>query len=187
MNEFQKNINIKMVLFDVDGVMTDGTIYMSEQGEYLKAFNVKDGLAIELLRSHGILTGVISGKASAALSLRCQQLGFDIVITGCKNKRPKLKEICERFAINLEQIAFCGDDVLDLPVFDLVGLTVAPADAHQLVLQKANWVTDSVGGRGMVREFVDKLLCDQMSLSLEDVYQPLMNKIIEDDLKGVEQ
>ncbi|MDA7746232.1 3-deoxy-manno-octulosonate-8-phosphatase [Psychromonas sp.] len=163
-----------MVLFDVDGVMTDGSIYMSEQGEYLKVFNVKDGIAIELLRSHGFLTGLISGKVSAALTLRCEQLGFDKIITGCKNKLPKLKDIC-------------GDDVLDLPIFQYIGLSVAPADAHALVPHNADWITQSVGGRGMVREFVDKLLCVQKNILLAEVYMPLMNKIIEDDVRGIEQ
>jgi len=180
-------LNIKIVLFDVDGVMTDGTIYMSEHGECLKAFNVKDGLAIELLRSHGILTGVISGKSSPALTLRCEQLGFDKIITGCKNKLPKLKEICEQYSINLSNIAFCGDDVLDLPIFKHVGLSIAPADAHKLVLNKADWITQSNGGRGMVREFVDELLCSQTNKLLEEIYQPLMSKIIEDDIDGIEQ
>ncbi|MFA0560645.1 KdsC family phosphatase [Vibrio breoganii] len=187
MKENQQILDIKMVLFDVDGVMTDGSIYMSEQGEYLKAFNVKDGLAIELLRSHGLLTGIISGKASGALTLRCEQLGFDKIITGCKNKLPKLNEICNQYSIELNQIAFCGDDVLDLPIFQHVGLSVAPADAHTLVLQKADWITQSVGGRGMVREFVDKLLCLQNNLSLEEIYKPLMDKIIVDDVSGIEQ
>jgi len=187
MTTYNLTPKIKMVLLDVDGVLTDGTIYMSEQGEYLKAFNVKDGLAIELLRSHGILTGVISGKASAALSLRCQQLGFDKVITGCKNKGPQLTNICLEFGITLKEIAFCGDDVLDLPVFDLVGLCAAPADSHQLVLEKANWVTRANGGNGMVREFVDKLLCIQNESTLEEVYAPLMRKILIDDVKGIEQ
>jgi 3-deoxy-D-manno-octulosonate 8-phosphate phosphatase (KDO 8-P phosphatase) len=180
-------LNIEMVLFDVDGVLTDGTIYMSDQGEFLKAFNVKDGLAIELLRSHGILTGVISGKSSPALSLRCEQLGFNKVITGCKNKLPKLKDICEQYSISLANIAFCGDDVLDLPIFNHVGLSVAPADAHKLVLNKADWITQANGGRGMVREFVDELLCSQKNCSLEEIYQPLMNKIILDDTDGIEQ
>jgi 3-deoxy-D-manno-octulosonate 8-phosphate phosphatase (KDO 8-P phosphatase) len=179
--------HIKMVIFDVDGVMTDGTIYMSEQGEIIKAFNVKDGLAIELLRSHGILTGIISGKSSEALSLRCKQLGFDKIITGCKNKQPKLIDICREFSIDLNEIAFCGDDVIDLPVFDLVGLSIAPADSHQLVLEQADWVTRANGGKGMVRECVDKLLCVQNNLSLEDIYRPLMSKIVMDDVTGIEQ
>lgn len=188
MNEINKQIlDIKIVLFDVDGVKTDGTIYISEQEEYLKAFHVKYGLAIELLRSHGFLTGIISGKASKALTLRCEQLTFNKIITGCKTKLSKLQEIYDEYSITLEQIAFCGDDVLDFPIFEHVGLSVAPADAHALVLNKADWIAHSIGGRGMVREFVDRLLCLQMNQSLEEIYQPLMSQIIVDDVGGIEQ
>jgi 3-deoxy-D-manno-octulosonate 8-phosphate phosphatase (KDO 8-P phosphatase) len=178
---------IKLVLLDVDGVLTNGSIFMSEQGEVFKQFNVKDGLAIELLHSHGIATGVISGKASPALTKRCEQLGFDIVITGCKNKLPKLHEIAATRGINLENIAFCGDDVLDLPIMNVCGLSIAPSDAHSLVLDSADWVTVLKGGRGMVREFTDKLLTLQLGVSLCDVYRPLMDKIKSDDVSGIQQ
>lgn len=181
------NKPIKMVLFDVDGVMTDGTIYMSESGEFIKAFNVKDGLAIELLRAHGIKSGVISGKASSALTKRCQQLGFDVIETGCKHKLPKLEDICTRFDITADEIAFCGDDVLDLPIMAHCGLSAAPADAHQLVLAEADWISECNGGFGMVRDFVDHLLLIQSSLELKEIYQPLLSKIARDDLQGVEQ
>ncbi|NAX48084.1 HAD hydrolase family protein [Photobacterium halotolerans] len=178
---------ISLVLFDVDGVMTDGTIYMSESGEVIKAFNVKDGLAIELLRSHNIKTGVISGKSSPALSKRCEQLGFDVVITGCKNKLPRLYKLSDELDIALENIAFCGDDVLDLPIFSVVGLSVAPPDAHQLVLERADWVSNLPGGKGMVREFVDDLLQLQTGGNLSEIYVPLMNKISKDDVQTLEQ
>tara|TARA_Y100000588_G_scaffold393487_2_gene509725 strand:- start:92 stop:652 length:561 start_codon:yes stop_codon:yes gene_type:complete len=178
---------IKMVLFDVDGVMTDGTIYLAESGELIKAFNVKDGLAIELLRAHEIKTGVISGKASPALTMRCQQLDFDVIETGCKHKLPKLEEICNRFDITAGEVAFCGDDVLDLPIMAHCGLSAAPADAHKLILAEADWISECNGGAGMVRDFVDHLLLKQNGLELKDIYQPLLNKIACDDLKGVEQ
>ncbi|HIF9263974.1 KdsC family phosphatase [Photobacterium damselae] len=179
--------DIKMVLLDVDGVMTDGTIFMSGEGEIIKAFNVKDGLAVELLRAHGFITGVISGKASPALTKRCEQLGFDIIITGCKNKLPKLRELEKLYGISLMQMAFCGDDVLDIPVFQHVRLSVAPADAHQLALDSADWVMDTKGGRGMVRDFVDLLITNQKKLDLKQVYEPLLVKIQKDDVKGIEQ
>lgn len=179
--------NIKLVLLDVDGVLTDGSIFISEHGEAFKQFNVKDGLAIELLRSHGIATGVISGKESPSLSKRCEQLGFDIVITGCKNKLPKLNEICLSRNISVDNIAFCGDDVLDLPIMNLCGLSIAPADAHSLVLGAADWITDLEGGKGMVREFSDKLLMLQLDLTLSEIYSPLMNKITLDDVSNINQ
>ena len=178
---------IKLVLFDVDGVLTDGSIFISEQGEFFKQFNVKDGLAIELLHSHSIVTGVISGKKSPALSKRCEQLGFDIIITGCKNKLPELDNICLSHNVNLDNIAFCGDDVLDLPIMDVCGLGVAPSDAHELVLKSADWIMSLQGGKGMAREFVDKLLTLKTGSSLSDVYSPLMNKIQANDVEQVQQ
>ena len=178
--------NIKLVLFDVDGVLTDGTIYISEQGECLKSFNVKDGLVIELLRLHGILTGVLSGKASPALDFRCKQLGFDFVITGCKNKLPKVSEICKNLNIDYANIAFCGDDVLDLPVMQLVGLGVAPADAHALVLENADLILSSNDGKGVAREFADKWLTVS-GQSLTSIYDVFLNKTVADDVKNIEQ
>ncbi|WP_432459153.1 KdsC family phosphatase [Agarivorans sp. QJM3NY_25] len=179
--------NIKLVLFDVDGVMTNGTIYMTGEGEIVKSFNVKDGLAVEFLRSHGFYTGVISGKASPALTKRCEQLGFDVIITGCKNKLPQLASLCEKFHIGLHEIAFCGDDILDVPVFEHVGLSVAPKDAHRLALDEADWVIPINGGEGMVREFADLLVVNKFELSLKEAYQPLLINIKRDFLKGVEQ
>jgi 3-deoxy-D-manno-octulosonate 8-phosphate phosphatase (KDO 8-P phosphatase) len=178
--------NIKLVLFDVDGVMTDGSIYINELGEDFKKFNVKDGLAIELLRSHGLKTGVVSGKASKALTTRCNQLGFDFIITGCKNKLPRVIEICTELNITLADVAFVGDDVLDLPVMLKCGLSVAPADAHQLVLDNANIITTSIGGSGVVREFSDLLLLDRCH-SLTEVYNTLLDKIVADDVQRLEQ
>jgi 3-deoxy-D-manno-octulosonate 8-phosphate phosphatase (KDO 8-P phosphatase) len=183
----EKVNKIKLVLFDVDGVLTDGSIFMSENGEIFKKFNVKDGLAIELLHCHGVSTGVISGKQSNALTKRCEQLGFEIVITGCKNKFPKLHEIASAKGISIENIAFCGDDVLDLPVMDVCGLSISPSDAHPLVLDSADWIMTLEGGRGMVREFADKLLTLQLGTSLYEVYKPLMDKIKSDDVSGIQQ
>jgi 3-deoxy-D-manno-octulosonate 8-phosphate phosphatase (KDO 8-P phosphatase) len=179
--------DIKMVLFDVDGVMTDGTIFISDDGEVFKSFNVKDGLAIELLHSHGFITGVISGKASSALTRRCEQLGFDIIITGCKNKVPELITLCQKHKITLAEIAFCGDDILDVPVFECVGLAVAPSDAYSLALESADWIMTACGGKGMVREFTDILITSKFDCSLKEAYLPLLNKIQSNNIEGVEQ
>lgn len=180
-------LDIHLVLFDVDGVMTDGTIFSNEYGEYFKSFNVKDGLAIEILRVYGIKSGVVSGKSSASLKARCEQLGFDEIVMGCKNKLPQLELMCRKYDVKPHQVAFVGDDVLDLPLFEHVGLSVAPSDAHLLVLESAKWVTELAGGKGMVREFVDKLLCKQLSKPLVEIYHPLIHKIKHDDVAKLEQ
>lgn len=177
---------IEVVLFDVDGVMTDGSIYIDLTGESFKKFNVKDGLAIELLRSHGIKTGVVSGKACAALTERCEKLGFDYIITGSKNKLPKVQVICNELNINWEQVAFVGDDVLDIPVMEKCGISFAPNDAHELVYKYATHVTKASGGHGVVREVADKLLLSRFE-TLEQIYEVLLSKIIADDVASMEQ
>jgi 3-deoxy-D-manno-octulosonate 8-phosphate phosphatase (KDO 8-P phosphatase) len=186
MDQKKDGSGIKLILFDVDGVLTDGTIYVSGQGELFKAFNVKDGLAIELLRCHNILTGIVSGKSSDALEFRCNQLNFDFVVTGCKNKLPRVLEICKSVNIELCNVAFCGDDVLDLPVMEQSGLSIAPLDAHQLVLEGADIILNVKGGRGVAREAAERILSHRYS-SLIDMYQTLLNKIVKDDVNGVEQ
>lgn len=183
-NNFSK---IKLVLFDVDGVMTDGSIYISDKGELFKAFNAKDGLAIELLRSRNILTGVISGKSSPSLTKRCQELGFDEVITGCKHKLPALHTICTKYRLSVQEVAFVGDDVLDLPILEKVGLSVAPSDAHSIIIDNVDLVCSAKGGQGMVREFVDFFLQEKLKISLTDIYKPLLDKIKENDTTSIEQ
>jgi 3-deoxy-D-manno-octulosonate 8-phosphate phosphatase (KDO 8-P phosphatase) len=166
---------IQLVLFDVDGVLTDGTIYVDGSGELMKSFNVRDGLAISLLRVHGIRTGVLSGKSSSSLDFRVQELGFDVVVTGRLEKRSAYEEIRNDEGLSDSQIAYVGDDVVDLPLAGQVGRFYAPADAHPLVLDRADHVLTAVGGRGAAREAAEHLLLTR-GLSLEQVYAPMMDK-----------
>lgn len=168
---------IKLLLLDVDGVMTDGSIIMGGDGELLKEFNVKDGLAIELLHLYGIKVGIISGKTSPALVKRCDQLELDFVVTNCKNKLPEVMNISSVNDIDLKEIAFCGDDVIDIPVFEKVGFSIAPKDAHSLVIDAADCVTNAKGGKGVVREIADYLLVQQCELTLKEIYKPLLKNI----------
>lgn len=186
MGLINKLADIKLVLFDVDGVLTDGSLHIGTDGEVIKPFNVKDGLAIELLRTHGILTGVVSGKSSDPLDYRCKQLGFDVVITGCKNKLPRVIQTCEYYQIDLNNLAFCGDDVLDLLVMNECGVSFAPKDAHQLVLANADVVTTLAGGQGVAREVADQILLSKEP-DLEKIYAPLLEKIKLEDIEGLEQ
>lgn len=178
--------DIQLILFDVDGVMTDGNIYIDSQGESFKKFNVKDGLAIELLHSHGIKTGVVSGKASKALAQRCEKLGFNYIVTGCKNKLPRVEKICNELNIGLNQVAFVGDDVLDLPVMYVCGVSFAPKNAHELVIEHAQHITKAQGGCGVVREVADTLLLKRCG-TLANVYNVLLDKIVADDVNNMEQ
>lgn len=166
---------IRLVLFDVDGVLTNGTLLLDGNGEALKAFNVRDGLAVALLRAHGIRTGVLSGKASSPLDFRIRQLGFDVAITGKLEKEDALAAIGEQEGLDYASIAYVGDDVVDLPLVGLVGRFYAPADAHPLVLAHADHVLASRGGGGAARETADHILVSA-GLTLEQAYAPLLKQ-----------
>lgn len=164
---------IELVLFDVDGVLTDGTIWMDGSGEALKGFHVQDGLAVSLLRAHGIRSGVLSGKTSAPLDARIKQLGFDVAVTGTLGKAEALVSITSELGVSADEVAFVGDDVVDLPLAGIVGQFYAPSDAHPLVLAAANVVLTRPGGRGVAREAAEHVLAAR-GLSLEDMYTPLL-------------
>lgn len=166
---------IKLVLFDVDGVLTDGVLHIDDQGEVFKDFNVRDGLAVSLLKSHGIRSGVISGKSSTALDFRIRQLNFDLAVTGRLEKLKAYEEIKRDLALSDAQIAFVGDDVIDLPLVGVVGRFYAPADAHPLVRQSADYITLAAGGHGVAREVAEQLLTET-GLTLSEVYEPLINR-----------
>lgn len=165
---------IRLMLWDVDGVLTNGDIFISAEGESFKQFNVKDGVAVALLAKHGVKTGVLSGKQSPALSKRCEQLGLDIVMTGIHNKIAALSAICKELSITPKQVAYIGDDVIDLEVMRHVALTFAPADAHMLIKNEADVVTQASGGSGVAREAAEHLLMSR-GLSMDEVYKPLMD------------
>ena len=166
---------VRLMLWDVDGVLTNGDIFISAEGESFKQFNVKDGVAVALLAKHNIKTGVISGKRSDALSKRCSELGLDIVMTGIHNKIAALNSLCHDLDLLPEQIAYIGDDVIDLEVMRKVGLTFAPYDGHTLVKGEADFVTDAMGGCGVAREAAERLLIGR-GMTLAEVYKPLMDE-----------
>lgn len=166
---------IRLVLFDVDGVLTDGSLDVDGCGEAIKRFNVRDGLAVGLLRAHGIKSGILSGKQSAPLDFRIKQLGFDLAITGKLEKREAYAIIKQENGLEDAQIAYVGDDVVDLPLAGEVAMFYAPADAHPLVLDRADHVLKTRGGRGVARELAEHLLM-QDGLSLEDAYRPLIGQ-----------
>ncbi|MGB0732764.1 MAG: KdsC family phosphatase, partial [Pontibacterium sp.] len=168
-------LGIKLVLFDVDGVLTNGDIYIDQSGEFYKQFNVKDGVSVALLKKHGIKTGVISGKHSDALVKRCEQLKLDIVVTGCHTKPAALDKILSEHGLTAENIVFVGDDVIDVAVMRRVAIAYAPADAHVLAKQVADVVTSSKGGEGVAREVAEHILQGR-GLTLDEVYAPLIQE-----------
>ncbi|WP_237057874.1 KdsC family phosphatase [Microbulbifer sediminum] len=166
-------MGLQLVLFDVDGVLTNGYLSIASEGEIFKQFNVKDGVAVALLKSHGIKTGVISGKKSAALDFRCDQLGLDVVVTGCEDKLVAAEKIVSAMSITSSQVAFVGDDIIDLSAMMFAGISFAPADAHALAKRRADVTLESIGGGGVAREVAEYILF-QRGLSLEEMYQPLL-------------
>ena len=156
-----KLAHIKLLLLDVDGVLTDGSIYFDDKGEEIKAFNSKDGLGLRLLMNAGIQVGIITGRKSKALQHRCKNLGIDLLFENIHDKASVLDQVTSRSGIGLQETAFVGDDLLDLSLFGVVSVAIAVADAHTCVLERADIVTTAKGGAGAVREVCDAILKDK--------------------------
>jgi 3-deoxy-D-manno-octulosonate 8-phosphate phosphatase (KDO 8-P phosphatase) len=149
---------IKLVLFDVDGVLTDGTLLLTASGQEYKGFNSRDGQGIKMLLESGVEVGVVSGRKSKVVERRAAELGIHHVFQGCNDKLPVLYRLTQDLELEPMQVAFVGDDVADLPVMLSVGLAVAVSDAHPIVRQYAHWVTPNAGGKGAVRDVCDMVM-----------------------------
>ena len=156
--------NIKQFIFDVDGVMTDGKLYMQAHEEAYKVFHVRDGLGLRMLQKTGIKIAVISGRKSNIVTERMHGLGITDVYQGIDDKQTAYCALKQRYNLEDAQIAYMGDDLIDLSVMRQVGLAIAVADAHVLVKQQAHWVTGLNGGCGAVREACEWLMEAQGSL-----------------------
>ena len=155
---------IKLILLDVDGVLTDGRLYYGNDGEEFKAFDIQDGLGIKLLQKGGIEVGIITGRTSKLLTRRTEELDIELVVQGREDKLTALNEILEDRAINLKEIAFVGDDLPDLAVIRRVGLGITPANGNHIVAGQALWQTKKGGGQGAVREVAELILNAQGKL-----------------------
>ena len=152
---------IKLLLLDVDGVLTDGSIIYNDNSEETKVFNVKDGLGIRLLMEAGLNVCIVTGRSSKALYHRCKNLGITMLFDGVRDKAAALDSISEQAGVSPEEIAFIGDDLPDLPLMRIVELSIAVADSHEAVLEKACMVTSAKGGAGAVREVCEAILKSQ--------------------------
>ena len=150
--------HVQLVIFDVDGVFTDGRLYYGADGEELKSFHVRDGHGIRMLLQHGVQVAVISGRNSKAVTRRMQELGIQHVFQGDADKLPILDNLQKKLGVNSEQTACVGDDVADLPLMQSAGLAIAVADAQAEVRAQAHWCTRNPGGQGAVREVCDLIL-----------------------------
>ena len=149
---------IRLLVLDVDGVLTDGRLYFSARGETLKVFHVRDGHGIKLLMAAGIAVAALSGRRSGALAARMRELGVPHVVQACSDKVAALHRLTERLNIDPLSCACIVDDTPDLPLMSAVGVAGAVADAHPVVLSAAHWIAKANGGQGAVRELCDALL-----------------------------
>ena len=159
---------IRLIAVDVDGVLTDGSIYFDDFGNQMKRFNSRDGMGIKLLQKHGLEIAFVSGSNSNSIHQRAYSLDVKYIFTGISDKLNEIIKIQKQLGINSSQTIFLGDDINDLLVLPAVRLFLSPCNAHLACLQKANWIGQSKGGEGFFREFTDLFLA---SLGV-DPYKP---------------
>ena len=163
-SQYEKAAQIRLLVCDVDGVLSNGLIYMGNNGEELKAFNVRDGYGIRCALTSDIEVAIITGRNAKLVEDRCQTLGITHLYQGQSDKLLAFHELLNKLAVSADEVAYIGDDLIDWPVMAEVGLSIAVADAHPLLLPRADYVTRINGGRGAVREVCDLLLLAQGKL-----------------------
>ncbi|OQW91203.1 MAG: 3-deoxy-D-manno-octulosonate 8-phosphate phosphatase [Beggiatoa sp. IS2] len=156
---------IRLVIFDVDGVLTDGSLYLGDDGQEYKAFHATDGMGMHLLLSTGVKIGIITGNISQVVMHRMHNLGVQYVFQGQIDKVPAFRQLCADLQLAPEQVAYVGDDINDVPVLSRVGLAIAVANAHPLVVNYAHWQTHALGGRGAAREVCELIMQAQGTLA----------------------
>jgi 3-deoxy-D-manno-octulosonate 8-phosphate phosphatase (KDO 8-P phosphatase) len=154
---------VRLLVLDVDGVLTDGRLFYGPKGELLKAFHVRDGHGIKQVAAAGITVAIISGRKSAAVARRAKELGIRHVTQGANDKLAALRKLVKARGVSLEECACVGDDSPDAPILAAAGVGIAVADAHEDALSAADLVTTRSGGHGAVREVCDWLIAHQTS------------------------
>jgi 3-deoxy-D-manno-octulosonate 8-phosphate phosphatase (KDO 8-P phosphatase) len=154
----QRASRIRLVIFDVDGVLTDGSLFIGDDGQEYKAFNSRDGHGMVMLQESGVLIGVITGRTSQVVRIRMESLGVAHLFQGCRDKLPAYEALKADLGLEDDVIAYVGDDLVDLPIMRRVGLAIAVADAHHLVRGHAHLCTQACGGRGAAREVCELIM-----------------------------
>ena len=154
----ERAARVRLVLFDVDGVLTNGVVYMHADGSESKGFYIRDGAAMVWAQRAGLTIGWLSARPSTATTQRAAQLAISLVVQGVTSKLEAFQDIVRDAGIPEEAVAYMGDDLIDLPVLSRAGLSGAPADAAQEVRERVAWVSTARGGRGAVREFIEMIL-----------------------------
>ncbi len=160
----KKAAQIKLVIFDVDGVLTDGSLFMGDDGQEYKAFNSKDGLGMKMLQRSGVPVAIITARQSNVVKLRMESLGIEHLYQGQQEKLPAFEALLEKLSLDAGEVAYVGDDLVDLPIMIRCGLAIAVADSHQRVIEQAHWVTENLGGRGAAREVCELIMAGQDTL-----------------------
>lgn len=162
---FEKVKKIKLLILDVDGVLSNGLLYIGNNNEETKSFNVKDNYGIRCLLSNNIDIAIITGRKSNIIKYHCKSLGIKYLFQGELHKLNAFNSLLNTLSLsNKELISYIGDDVIDLPVMQKVGLSIAVSDAHPMVKQKSHYITKNIGGKGAVREVCDLILLAQNKL-----------------------
>ena len=154
----ERAARIRLMLFDVDGVLTDGVVVMHTDGTESKGFHIRDGAALVWAQRAGVTVGLLSARASGATTHRAAQLGIRTVVQGVPDKLLAYEQIVREAGLDDSDVAYMGDDLLDVPVLGRAGLSGAPADAAPEVRERVHWVSAASGGRGAVREFIELVL-----------------------------
>jgi 3-deoxy-D-manno-octulosonate 8-phosphate phosphatase (KDO 8-P phosphatase) len=152
---------VRMMIFDVDGILTDGSLHFGSDGEQLKRFNVLDGYGIKMLQDQGIVTAIISARTSAIVARRAADLGIHHVQQGAHDKKTAFATLCATTRLRAEECGFVGDDWLDLPVLLQAGFAASVPNAHHEVRSRVHYVTETPGGQGAAREICDLILLAQ--------------------------
>ncbi len=155
---YDKAQKIRLIVFDVDGVFTNGSLILGEKGDEYKVFHVHDGLGLVMLQEAGLKVAVISARSTPIVAERMADLGIDYVYQGQNDKQTVIIELMQKLKVSEEETAYVGDDLVDLPAMRQTGLAIAVANAQPLVLERADWVTSKDGGNGAVREVCEMIL-----------------------------
>ena len=160
----QRASQLKLMVFDVDGVMSDGGLFYSDEGVETKQFNCRDGLGLRLLQNSGLQIAIITGRKARCVEHRMANLGIDLLYQGVNNKLATLHELLARLGLRAHEAGFMGDDIIDLQAMAACGFSAAPADSHPLALRQAGFVSSLTGGHGAVREVCEFILAAQGKL-----------------------
>ncbi|HRG69569.1 MAG: HAD-IIIA family hydrolase [Saprospiraceae bacterium] len=158
MNVYQLFPRIKAIVMDIDGVCTDNKILVTEEGQFLRSMNVKDGYAIKRAIQAGLKVGVISGGRSEGTRIRFELLGVNAIYLSVENKLPVMKQILESWNLNFNEVAYIGDDIPDLEIMKQVGLPCCPSDAVPEIIDVSKYISSFSGGNGCVRDIIEKIL-----------------------------